>query len=59
MFPLARVPFVAFVVFSLCALPKLDYFGCPNFIILIKLSHLHIDPVSLGKLISHLAVLAK
>lgn len=58
-FPLQELLFVAFVLFSLSAVHKLDYFGCCNFIILIKLPHLHIDPVTLGKLISHLAVLAK
>jgi len=51
--------FVTFVCFSLCALHKLDYFGCHNFIILIKLPHLHINPVILRKLIRQLAVLAK
>lgn len=59
MFPLARVSFVAFLLFSLSALCKFDYFGCHNFITPIKLPHLHIDPVSLRKLISHLALLAK
>lgn len=50
--------FVAFLLFSLSALHKLDYFGCCNFIILTKLPHLHIDPVILRKLIRHLAILA-
>lgn len=43
----------------LSAVCKFDYFGCHNFITLIKLPHLHIDPVSLRKLISHLNLLAK
>lgn len=47
------------ILFSLSAFCKFDYFGCHNFITLIKLPHLHIDPVSLRKLISHLGLLAK
>lgn len=47
------------MLFSLSAFCKSDYFGCHNFITLIKLPHLHIDPVSLRKLIGHLGLLAK
>lgn len=57
-FPLQELLFVVFVLFSLSVLHKLDYFGCRNVIILIKIPHLCIDAVSLRKLISHLAVLA-
>lgn len=56
-YPLQEFLFVAFVLFILSALHKLDYFGCCNFISLIKLPHLRIDPVR--KLISHLPLLAK
>lgn len=47
------------MLFSLSAFCKFDYFGCHNFITLIKLPHLHIDPVSLRKLINHLSLLEK
>lgn len=56
--PLQQILFAVFVLFSLPVLHQSDYFGCCNFIILIKLPH-HIVSVSLRRLISPPAVLAE